>query len=572
MSHLFFPKASVSIRVVAFGLLLLLAFTASAHAGQVTLAWDANTDPELGGYKLYYGPTSGNYTGNVDVGNQTTSTLTGLTAGQTYYFAVKAYDLLRQNESAFSNAVQATIPISTAAPVAAFSATPTTGAAALNVTFTDSSTGSVTAWSWNFGDGTTSTSKNPSHTYSASGAYSVSLTVTGSGGSNSITKTKYINVAAPVLILTNSPVAGFSASPTTGTAPLNVNFTDASSGSITAWNWSFGDGTTSTAKNPSHTYSASGSYSVSLTVTGPGGSKTLTKTNYITAVAPAPVASFTATPTTGTAALNVAFTDTSSGSVTAWNWNFGDGTSSTTRNPSHTYSASGTYTVSLTVTGSGGSNTAIKINYVNVAAPSLASGSTITTYEDAEDGTISGWSISDNWPRGAKISNVYDSDRNSRVIQLTGSGIQNGYQLRNPGGTKWGNSSQFIVQWSMNYSEDFLVSIDVKTTAGQRYLSYQPVNQNSLGKKQSVYHGLGTAVIDGQWHTFVRDLQADLADAQPGVRILQVNGFLIRGSGRVDDIKLLSLTTYEDAEDGTISGWSIYDDPSGGSNDQQCIR
>ena len=36
------------------------------------------------------------------------------------------------------------------------------------------------------------------------------------------------------------------------------------------------------------------------------------------------------------------------------------------------------------------------------------------------------------------------------------------------------------------------------------------------------------------------DLQADLDDAQPGVSILEVNGFLIFGSGKMDDIKLLS--------------------------------
>lgn len=45
----------------------------------------------------------------------------------------------------------------------------------------------------------------------------------------------------------------------------------------------------------------------------------------------------------------------------------------------------------------------------------------------------------------------------------------------------------------------------------------------------------------GQWHTLVRDLQQDLADVEPGVIILEVNGFYIRGSGRVDDIKLLSV-------------------------------
>ena len=53
-------------------------------------------------------------------------------------------------------------------------------------------------------------------------------------------------------------------------------------------------------------------------------------------------------------------------------------------------------------------------------------------------------------------------------------------------------------------------------------------------------HGLGSDATDGRWHTFTRDLEADLADAQRGVNILEVNGFLIRGSGKVDDIMLLN--------------------------------
>ena len=165
---------------IALGL-LLLAFTANAHAGQVTLAWDANTDPELGGYKLYYGQTSGNYTGNVDVGNQTTYTLTGLTAGQTYYFAVTAYDRLGKTKVLFQVRFKQRFPSPLSPQWPTSVPAPTTGTAALNVAFTDTSSGSVTAWNWNFGDGTTSTTKNPSHTYSASGTYSVSLTVTGPG-------------------------------------------------------------------------------------------------------------------------------------------------------------------------------------------------------------------------------------------------------------------------------------------------------------------------------------------------------------------------------------------------------
>ena len=77
------------------------------------------------------------------------------------------------------------------------------------------------------------------------------------------------------------PVAAFIASPTSGTIPLTVQFTDQSTGEITSRNWDFGDNTTSTDKNPSHTYNNVGNYSVSLTVHGPKGSHTETKVDYI---------------------------------------------------------------------------------------------------------------------------------------------------------------------------------------------------------------------------------------------------------------------------------------------------
>jgi len=163
-----------------------------------------------------------------------------------------------------------------------------------------------------------------------------------------------------------------------------------------------------------------------------------------------------------------------------------------------------------------------------------------TIYEDAEDDTTDGWVVSDDDPAGAAITNVYDTDRQSRVIEFAGSGTANGYQLRKAYGGPWLDSSRFILEWSMRYSEKFEVYIDVMTTAGQRYIYYTPVGYNNLGNGVHVHHGLGSYVIDGQWHTIVNDLQADLEDAQPGVSILEVNGFRIHGNGRVDDIKLLS--------------------------------
>ena len=77
--------------------------------------------------------------------------------------------------------------------------------------------------------------------------------------------------------------ADFSGTPTSGTAPLNVGFTDQSTGSPTLWSWDFdNDGTVdATSQNPSHSYSNGGTYTVSLTVSDGTDSDTETKTNYI---------------------------------------------------------------------------------------------------------------------------------------------------------------------------------------------------------------------------------------------------------------------------------------------------
>ncbi|WP_292378136.1 PKD domain-containing protein [Methanosarcina sp. UBA289] len=163
-------------------------------------------------------------------------------------------------------------------PVAAFSAAPTSGNAPLKVTFTDKSTGSPTSWKWTFGDGTTSTVKNPVHTYSKAGKYTVSLTVKNAVGTNTKTINNYIITTA-----LKAPVAAFSAAPTSGKAPLKVQFTDKSTGSPTSWKWNFGDGTYSTARSPAHTYSKAGKYTVSLTVKNAKGSNTKTISGYIIA-------------------------------------------------------------------------------------------------------------------------------------------------------------------------------------------------------------------------------------------------------------------------------------------------
>ena len=192
-----------------------------------------------------------------------------------------------------------------------------------------------------------------------------------------------------------------------------------------------------------------------------------------------------------------------------------------------------------------------------------------SVYENAEDGDTAGWAIYDNNPAGAVISNVFDDERQSRVIQLNGSGTGNGYRLRNRDGSPWHNTEEFTIEWSMKYTESFMVYVDVETTDGHRYIVFTSSDSDKLGDVGSVYYGLGSSAKDGEWHTFSRDLEADLENAQPGVRIIEVNGFLIRGSGRVDDVKLRnpepSGTKYEDGEDGGIARWGIYDNTPAGA-------
>ena len=286
-------------------------------------------------------------------------------------------------------------------PVADFSGKPASGSVPLNVQFSDESVGMRNSWSWSFGDGGSSSDQHPTHNYENTGVYTVSLTVSGPGGSDTETKSDYIEILEAGTL--NSD---FSASPTSGSAPLTVNFADLSTGDINSWSWSFGDGGTSTEQNPSHIYENTGAYTVSLTVSGTGGSDTETRENYIAAgEGGPPVADFSALPATGATPLEVEFINLVTGVVTSFLWDFGDGGTSTEMTRfTHTYESAGSYTVSLTATGPGGSDTETKADYITVSEPgtppaanfsaSPRSGNTPLTvkFTDFSTGDINGWS------------------------------------------------------------------------------------------------------------------------------------------------------------------------------------
>lgn len=113
-------------------------------------------------------------------------------------------------------------------------------------------------WEWEFGDGFTASGQEVLHTYLGPGTFPVTLTVTAGGSRSSVSGT--VTLAAG-----NPPKAVFTATPASGSAPLEVRFQDTSTGNPSSWEWDFGDGSTGTGSSPAHVYTSAGSYTVTLT-------------------------------------------------------------------------------------------------------------------------------------------------------------------------------------------------------------------------------------------------------------------------------------------------------------------
>lgn len=300
-------------------------------------------------------------------------------------------------------------------PTANASATPTSGKAPLAVAFTGNGSdpdGTIASYAWAFGDGGTSGSQNPSHTFVSPGNYSATLTVTDNNGA---TASSTVSISA---VANQPPTAAASATPTSGLAPLAVNFTGSASdldGTIASYAWSFGDGGTASVPNPSHTYVTAGNYTATLTVTdnnGATGSSSVA-ISATTAGNQPPTAGASATPTSGKAPLVVAFTGSgtdSDGTIASYAWSFGDGGTSNSQNPSHTYSSPGNYTATLTVTDNGGATGSSTVGIsvtVNLPPTATASGTptsgsaplnvTFTGSGADSDGTIASyaWTFGD---------------------------------------------------------------------------------------------------------------------------------------------------------------------------------
>ena len=155
-----------------------------------------------------------------------------------------------------------------------------------------------------------------------------------------------------------APVASFTATPSSGEAPLTVSVNAAGSsdsdGSIASYSWSFGDGGTATGVTAQHVYNQAGTFTITLTVRDNLGSQGQTTRTVTVTGNEAPVAELQYTAGCSIAPLQASFDASRSydadGNVASYSWNFGDGKTGSGATVAHTYNSAGTFPVTLTVT------------------------------------------------------------------------------------------------------------------------------------------------------------------------------------------------------------------------------
>jgi len=166
-----------------------------------------------------------------------------------------------------------------------------------------------------------------------------------------------------------------------------------------------------------------------------------------------------------------------------------------------------------------------------------------TTYEDAENATTSQWKRV-NRDAFSSINNVLDKSKKSRVIEFTGAGTKQIYELYTSENKE---GHEYWVSWDMKFSEDFVIILQIQSNLGKHYLIYTPGTLNSY-----MQYGLGRGTTNGKWRTFRRNIQKDIAYFDNRVKIVSLKRFVVKGNGMIDNIRT-TLCSQNDNLDNGIS-------------------
>jgi PKD repeat protein len=253
----------------------------------------------------------------------------------------------------------ATITVREQPPTGTFSVTPGSGFAPHTAALTAIpavGSGPIDRYLWTFGDGQTGEGLSVSHTYKQEGQFAVSLTMEGPGGDTSIVSQSAVEVVRPGDI-----AASFSMNPETGISPLEITFTDASTGQgDLTYRWDFGDPSSGAANesneaSPGHVYSSPGTYVATLTLID-----TLTRTatgqQSFQIRAPVPLVSVNTDKSEGVAPLTAQFTTevrpagVDLGTL-SYHWEIDGDSTATGETLEHTFETPGEYRIGIHLAG-----------------------------------------------------------------------------------------------------------------------------------------------------------------------------------------------------------------------------
>lgn len=318
------------------------------------------------------------------------------------------------------------------------------------------------------------------------------------------------------LTVTSAIDAKFTANVTKGFAPLNVKFTDQSTGEPASWSWDFdNDGKKdSESQSPSYVYTVPGLYSVSLTASTPGLSDRETKIQYIK-VFDKVEADFISDKTEGSNPLIVGFFDRSNGNPAAWKWDLdGDGIfDATVKNPYFIYKNPGSYTVTLIASNEISSDTIVKTLYVKVDGKAKLP--LVETFDDEWKSSRATRDVPSffwrNGPPKASYSWSREDDGVTRGAWGTNDGV---YTPAGANGSS--HSARFHTYSFMNgYLSSFYLNVDFSSLAGSKTMSFYYINPGGTDKLEvflstdggnTFGSALTTQTVSAAWSNVTVDL------------------------------------------------------------------